>query len=378
MKLPLLRDAKDLHNKRVIVRVDFNVPIFNGDVRDDFRIERILPTLHALHDMSAKIILLSHHSEKDQSLLPVAEYLKDHLPVRFISDIYDKDAFTFQEEGEMLLCENLRFWEGEQKNDVVFAKYLASLGDVYVNDAFSVSHRKAASVVLLPTLLPSYMGFLFEREINGLSQVFNPPHPAMMILGGAKISSKLPLVENLLDTFDYIFVGGALANNFFRDEGCEVGGSLFEDIDLDFKALRTNPKIILPLDVTVLSKDGDVEIKNPHGLVAGDKILDAGPETITTLKEKIVESKFILMNGPIGDYEIPGFEKGTVELIKQIGKENVTSITGGGDSVALLMEAGLQNHFDFISTGGGAMLEFLINKTLPGIEVLRENKGSLI
>jgi phosphoglycerate kinase len=323
-----MRSIKNINvkGKRVLVRVDFNVPIKNGKVEDDFRIKKTLPTINLLKKKGAKIILISHFTDgRARSLRPIAKYLK----IKFAPDLNPGEI----KNGEIVLLENIRNYSGEEKNDPKFAKKLAAMGDIYVNDAFSVSHRPHASIIGITKYLPSYMGLLFEEEFKNLSAAFKPKHPFLLILGGIKFETKLGVVNKFLRVADKIFIGGALVVRALQ------------------MPVARNPKIIFPI--------GD------------PAALDANAETLEILKKIIKKSKFILWNGPLGNYE-KGFTKGTLELAKIIAKSGAVSIIGGGDTIAAIKKIGL-NHFSFVSTAGGAMLEFLAHGTLPGVEALVYN-----
>lgn len=353
MRLKSVKNA-NVKGKKVLLRVDFNVPIKNGKVMDDFRIKRTLPTIEFLRRKGAKIILLSHLTDgRAKSLRPVAKYLK----INFISSVLGKNVeqkISKMKNGEVLLLENIRSDKREEKNNRKFAKKLADLGDIYVNDAFSASHRNHASVTGVPKYLPSYIGFLFEEEFKNLKDAFKPRHPFLFILGGIKFSTKLGLLEKFSAIADKIFIGGALANNFFWAKKINIGGSLL-DKNIDIKKFLRNPKIILPIDV---KKKNSV-------------ILDIGPLAIKELSLLIKESKFILWNGPLGSFEEKGFGKGTETAARLISQLGARSIIGGGDTIAAVKKAGIPlKRFSFVSTAGGAMLEFLAKGTLPGIEAL--------
>jgi phosphoglycerate kinase len=267
------------------------------------------------------------------------------------------------------LLENLRFDEGEKKNDPKFAKALASLGDIYVNDAFSVSHRSHASVVGIPALLPSYAGFQLEREVTNLSKAFSPSHPFLFILGGAKFDTKLPLLSKFIKIADWVFVGGALATDIFKAKGYEVGKSFVSEGDFGLDEYKDNQNLLLPIDLV----NQDKKIVKPENFGKEDSSMDCGPETITMLKEKINSAKMILWNGPLGVYE-KGFRDGTLGLAKAIADNHgrgLISLVGGGDTVAAIAENNDDDKFTFVSTAGGAMLDFLANGTLPGIDVLQ-------
>ncbi len=369
-----LRDIENLNGVRVFLRLDLNLPIKNGVVMDDFRIRSVLPTIEHLRKGGAKIIIASHlevlEGEK-ATLAPVVDaFKKNGVPVTFVKDY--KKAFGLIEDGmkdgECILLENLRDWEGEKKNNAKFAKELASLADIYVNEAFPVSHREHASIVGVPKLIPSYAGYQFEKEVEHLSKAFKPAHPFLFILAGAKFDTKIRLVNKFLAIADDIFIGGAIANDFFRAKGYEVGKSTLSKGDFDLNPLLDQAKIILPTDVV----DQDHKLRNPEAISANDSMLDIGPESVKTLGGKIKGAKFILWNGTLGYCE-KGFPQATdivAKMIVEATKNGATSIVGGGDTVAALNAADLESGFSFVSTAGGAMLDFLANGTLPGIEAL--------
>ncbi|MEK7552379.1 MAG: phosphoglycerate kinase [Patescibacteria group bacterium] len=374
MQIRSLKDGTNLTGKRILLRVDLNVPVQNGKIRDDFRIKQTLPTINFLIKNKAKIILLSHFEEKSGkpgSLKPIFEFLKKYIPrIAFASDFSELEtSISKTKEGDTVLFENLRFNPGEKTNDPEFAKKLSSFGDIFVNEAFSVSHRNHASIVGISKYLPSFAGFLFQNEVENLSEAFNPAHPSLFILGGSKFETKIPLIKKVLKHFDKVFVGGALAHNFFKEKGLEIGKSLVSEGNFDLKEILESKRIILPIDVVVKNKKGQKEIKKSENVLADEIIEDAGPETILNLKKVIKNSKIVVWNGPIGNYE-EGYIEGTSELAKIIAESKVEAVVGGGDTLAAISTLNLQDKFKFISTGGGAMLEFLLKETLPGIEVL--------
>lgn len=341
---------EQLKGKKVLVRVDFNVPIENGQVMNDFRIRQALSTLKLLTDAGAQVTAISHLSDSQASLAPVIARLKTLAPA-------------------VRLLENLRQNPSEEKNDPEFARMLAAGQDFFVNDAFSACHRKHASIVGLPALLPSYAGLLLEREIRELSRAFEPEHPFVIIFGGIKFSTKAPLIAKFLDTADQIFIGGALANSFFAALGYAVGDSV---VDKDLELLKPylhHPKIILPNLVTVL-KDGSTVTKAPTEIAAGEVIVDTPPEALVAWANSLSAAKMILWNGPLGNFE-KGYNAGTKKLVELVSGSGAYSIVGGGDTVAAIEEMNLAAHFGFISTGGGAMLDFLGTGTLPGLEALK-------
>ncbi len=372
-----LKDIEYLSGVKVLVRVDFNVPIKNGLVVEDFRVRAALPTIEFLIEKGAKVILMSHLEAADgtnPSLAPVADCLKRlGKEVMFIKD-FNKAHDAINEQlkgGACALLENLRFFDGEKKNDAKFAKELATLGDIYVNDAFSVCHREHASVVGVPKFLPSYAGLQIEKEVANLSRAFNPTHPFLFILGGAKFDTKLPLLEKFIEIADSVFVGGALANDLLKAKGYEVGKSVLSKGIADLSKFIESPKLVVPLDILNEQK----QIKLITAIGADDKIMDIGPATVDALKSIVTSAKFILWNGPLGLYE-NGFKDATLELAKMISSATANgaeSIVGGGDTLAAISELGVQEKFSFISTGGGAMLDFLATGTLPGIDALKNS-----
>jgi len=374
INMKTLKDIEYLQGVRVLVRADFNVPINNGVVVEDFRIKAALPTIDYMVRKGAKVILMSHLESSDgtnPSLAPVADRLKKlGQEVIFVKD-YNKALDIInekQQNGGCVLLENLRFFDGEKKNDPKFAKELASLGDIYVNDAFSVSHRRHASVVGVPKLLPSYAGLQLEKEIVALSRAFEPAHPFLFILGGAKFDTKLPLLSKFLNIADGIFVGGALVNDLLKAKGLEIGKSSISDGTVDVSMFLASPKIILPADIlNEQKKPIDVD-----QISRNDRNMDMGPKSLELLRAAVKSAKFILWNGPMGVYE-DGYKDATIELAKIVSDATVRgaeTIVGGGDTLAAIAELGASEKISFISTGGGAMLDFLAKGTLPGIDAL--------
>lgn len=367
-----LTDEKNLKGKRILLRLDLNVPIVGEEVRDDFRIKRSLPTLQFLRNAGAKVIIISHlESEITDSLSRIAAYITRFVPIKAFVTNYEEapSVIATMQDGEIIMLENLRKDEGEKSNDPVFADRLARLADAYVNDAFAVSHREHASIVSIPKLLPSYAGPLLVTEVEELSKSFNPPHPFLFVLGGAKFDSKLPLVEKFLGIADYVFVGGALANDIYKEKGFEVGESLVAKARINLKHLEMNPRLIVPSDVVVSSVDSK-DVKGPDQVSPNEKIMDAGPRTISDISDLLNDVKFVLWNGPLGDYE-KGFSEGTESLARAIIASGARSVIGGGDTIAVVAKMGILEKFSFASTGGGAMVQFLEKGTLPGIEVLK-------
>ncbi|HEU0080560.1 MAG TPA: phosphoglycerate kinase [Candidatus Paceibacterota bacterium] len=368
-----IADERDLRGKRVLLRLDLNVPIVEDEVRDDFRIRRSLPTIALLQEKKAKIIIVSHiESELTDSLSRVASYIGRYAPIKaFVTRLEDAAAvIATMQEGEIVMLENLRKNPGEKANDPVFAGRLAHLADYFVNDAFAVCHREHASVVSVPRLMPSFAGPLLSEEVEELSKTFDPPHPFLFVLGGAKFDTKLPLIEKFLDIADTVFVGGALANDVYKEKGLEIGTSLAARAPINLKHIEANPKLVVPSDV-VVSSPREKATKKPDQVGIDEKIMDAGPQSVSELSDILSEAQMVLWNGPLGDYE-KGFSAGTEGLAKAIVESGAKSIIGGADTVAVVAKAGLLDKFTFVSTGGGAMVEFLAKGTLPGIEALRQ------
>ncbi len=357
--------ADDIRGKKVLVRVDFNVPVKDGKVADDYRIKRALPTIQFLRTNGAKVLLVSHIETKGveaPTLRPAFDYLSQQLSLSFIEDCFSdegRQAIEMLEDGEMILFENIRRYEGEKKNDEEFGKKLAALADIYVNDAFAVSHREHASIVGVPQYIPHYAGLLLADEIRHLGISDSTPHPFLFILGGAKFETKLPLIEKFLEKADKMFIGGALANDLLKLKGVDVKDSVVSsgdpELQKSLEALISNPKIMLPEDL----------------VWDGNKIMDAGPKDIEALKPHIMSAKYILWNGPVGWCE-EGFKEGTLALSRLVGESPAESVVGGGDTLASIKELGLMDEFSFISTGGGAMLEFLLKGTLVGVQALEK------
>ncbi|MDQ8027229.1 MAG: phosphoglycerate kinase [Brevundimonas sp.] len=397
MTFRTLDDATDLAGKTALVRVDFNVPMENGKVTEDTRLRVALPTIQKLRDAGARVALLAHFDRPkgqrvpSMSLQPVVDDLEQLLgaPVRFASDCVGDEAkavLADLDAGGVVLLENVRFHAGEEKNDPAFAAQLAELGDVYVNDAFSAAHRAHASTEGLARLLPAYAGESMRRELEALDAALgNPQKPVIGIVGGSKVSTKLDLLKNLVGKLDRLAIGGGMANTFLYAQGVDIGGSLAEkDMADTARAIMAEAEakgceLLLPVDVVVA-----VEVKpgaeartvtTGQTLSADDKILDAGPETVARLAAAMDESKTLIWNGPLGVFEVPPFDAATVAAAKHAAElaraGKLVAVAGGGDTVAALHHAGTAVDMTFVSTAGGAFLEWMEGKALPGVEALQ-------
>ncbi|MBI5400656.1 MAG: phosphoglycerate kinase [Candidatus Yonathbacteria bacterium] len=382
--IPTIKDIKYLKGKRVVLRLDFNVPIKNRKIVETMRIDRAMPTVEYLVNKKARVVILSHiglptaataQAGKDasSSLKPIVQYLNKKMNVGFVPDFRTEEARKVANglpEGGVVVFENLRLDKREEDNDPEFAKYLASFGDIYVNDAFAVSHRAHASVVGITKFLPSYIGLLIADEIKNLSLALNPRHPFLFILGGAKFDTKMPLLKKFMKIADQIFVGGILANDFFHDIGLAVGKSVVDTYDFKLTPLLKKGIIILPSDVVVKSETNKkTTTKHVDELSPDDSIVDVGLDTIKSLTPIIKKAKLIVWNGPLGYYE-GGFDKGTIVLLKAITESKATSIIGGGDTAVMVEKLGIANKLSFVSTGGGAALDYLATGKLVGIEAI--------
>ncbi len=380
----------DVSGKRVLLRVDFNVPLDeNGNITDTTRIDVALPTIKYLLMHNAKVIVCSHlgrpnGEEAKYSLLPVAKYLLNELLGRvfFAPDCIGKaakDKVKTLKEGEVLLLENLRFYKEEEKNDPIFAKELASLADIYVNDAFGTAHRKHASTYGVAKLLPNAVGFLMGKEINAITSVIDEPErPLLAILGGAKVEDKIPLIKNFITKCDTIIIGGGMAFTFLKAMGTEIGNSLLEvdkiktAMEILDEAQKNNVKIVLPVDymcATAFSPKAKAKLvvgDIPNGLQG----LDIGPKTIKLFKKEISNAGSIIWNGPLGVFEFKNFAKGTTAIAKSIIKFKGKVVVGGGDSVSALNKVGKTNRIYHVSSGGGASLKLMGGESLPGVDVI--------
>lgn len=397
MTFRTLDDAYDLAGKTALVRVDFNVPMEGGKVTDDTRLRVALPTIQRLRDAGAKVALLAHFDRPkgqrvpSMSLKPLVHPLEQLLgaPVRFADDCIGPDAVEAirdLEAGGVVLLENVRFHAAEEANDPVFAQKLADLGDLYVNDAFSAAHRAHASTEGVAHHIPAYAGESMRRELDALDAALgNPQKPVVGIVGGSKVSTKLDLLKNLVGKLDTLAIGGGMANTFLYAQGVDIGGSLAEKDMADTareilaEAQAKGCDILLPVDVVVATevKPGAVArtVKTGEALSTDDKILDAGPDTVARLNAAIDASKTLIWNGPLGVFEVLPFDAATVAAAKHVAERTkagaLIAVAGGGDTVAAVGHAGVAADLTFVSTAGGAFLEWMEGKPLPGVEALR-------
>ena len=388
-------DGVDLHNQRVLLRVDLNVPMEDGRVTDTTRIDRVLPTIREIADRGGRVVLLAHFGrpkgrDLKDSLAPVAAALAERLgrPVGFAADCIGPEARAAVDAlvpGGIVMLENTRFHAGEEKNDPAFVAALAQNGDLWVSDAFSAAHRAHASTEGLGHVLPAYAGRTMQAEIEALAKALEAPQrPVLAVVGGAKVSSKLELLGNLVAKVDILVIGGGMANTFLAAQGLAVGNSLCEtDLlgtarDILAKAEAAGCRIVLPVDAVVA---GAFKAHSPSRVVpvtavgADDMILDIGPRSAAIAADKLAEAKTLVWNGPFGAFELPPFDAGTVAVAQAAAKltedGRLLSVAGGGDTVAALNHAGVGERFTYVSTAGGAFLEWLEGKALPGVEILR-------
>lgn len=389
MNKKTIRDV-DVRGKRVLVRVDLNVPLKEGSVADDTRIRAVLPTLNYLLEQDAALILCSHlgrpkgKAVPELSMDPVATRLAELLgrPVKKLDDCVGPEveaAVKAMRPGDVVLLENTRFHPEERANDPEFARQLAALAEIYVNDAFGAAHRAHGSTEGVTHYLPAVAGFLMEKELEFLGQATeNPEHPYVAILGGAKISDKIGVIENLLRQCDRLLIGGGMANTFFKAMGFEVGDSLIEDeaVEIAESLLKqAGGTLVLPVDVVIadaFDDDAHTRVVAPNEVTPGWRILDVGPKTVSTFESALGGARTVVWNGPLGVFEMPNFAKGTFAVARFLADMDATTIIGGGESAAAVRQAGLADRMTHVSTGGGASLEFLEGKVLPCVAVLED------
>jgi phosphoglycerate kinase len=389
MNKKTVRDI-DLKGKRVLMRVDFNVPMADGKVTDDKRIKAALPTIQYVLEQGASLILMSHLGrpkggpDPEFSLKAAAEVLAGHLnrPVQMAPDCVGPDTEKMAQAlktGDVLMLENTRFHPEEEKNDLDLAKKMAALGEVYVNDAFGSAHRAHSSTEGVARFLPAVSGFLMEQELEYLGRaVANPEHPYIAILGGAKISDKIQVVETLLSKCDRLIVGGGMANTFLAAKGINMQDSLVETASLDIAKgimAKASDRLLLPVDAVIADKfeaEANSQVVDVDKIPAGWRMLDVGPKTLAAYKAALSGAKLVVWNGPVGVFEMPKFAEGTFALARLLAESGATTVIGGGDSASAVKKAGVAKQMTHVSTGGGASLEFLEGKELPGVAALND------
>lgn len=394
MNKKTVRDI-ELQGKKVFCRVDFNVPLHDSEITDDTRIVAALPTIKYVLEQGAKVILASHLGRpkgkvvEELRLNPIAERLSELLDIEVIKvDEVIGEAVETQinqmKNGDILLLENVRFHPGEEKNDKDLARKFAELADVYVNDAFGAAHRAHATTEGIASFIPTVAGFLMQKEIETLSKALsNPQRPFTAIIGGAKVKDKIDVIENLLDKVDNLIIGGGLAYTFIKSQGNEIGMSLLEEDKIDLaksyieKSQTKGVRFLMPVDAVVaseFSEDADIKTVDITEIPTEWQALDIGPKTLELYQEVIKDSKLVIWNGPMGVFEMNKFAKGTNGVAKAMAETDATTIIGGGDSASAIEKAGLADKMTHISTGGGASLEFMEGKDLPGVNVLNDKE----
>jgi len=392
MRVKSVRQLKNLKNKTIFLRVDFNVPLKNGRVQDDYRLVAGLETIKFLLAKKCCLIIATHLGEPKgkftvaYSVKPVAARLKTLLgqPVKFLSATVGakvQAAVKRMKPGEIVMLENLRFQSAEYDNDADFAQELAALADIYVNDAFAVCHREQASVAAIKKYLPSYAGLLLEKEVKALQKIQQPKKPLVVIMGGAKISTKAPLIAKLYARASHILIGGALANNFFKFQNKEIGRSLYDQdsaiyLKQFFKNKKLAAKIILPEDVIVQTKKGKAELRAPENVGREEYIYDIGPATISWYASYIKAANTLVWNGPLGKFETAGFKQGTLSIARLVAARSsgpAYGVVGGGETVEALQLTKMAEYVDWVSTAGGAMLTYLGGGKMPGLSKIINN-----
>jgi phosphoglycerate kinase len=379
MTIKSIKKRKNWQNKLVLLRLDLNVPVKNKIIQDDFKIKASLETINYLLKKKAKIIILSHLGRPEK----VDDNYSLKIILRKFKQLLGEDISLFENisqikkhkwtKEKIIILENLRFFKEEKKNSASFAQKLASLADIYVNDALAVSHRSHASVDKIKNYLPSYAGLLLEKELNNFSQVLKAKKPLILIMGGIKISTKIPLLLNLEKKADFILLGGGLANTFFYYQGLEIGQSVYEkNLKKDLNLLKNNKKIILPDDLLVKTRTNDLVLRKIDQVRKTDKIFDIGPKTIIKYCNLLKKAQTVIWNGPMGKFEEKSFSYGTLTLAISLAslKSSAFSLVGGGETIKALKLAKMENYVNWISTGGGAMLSYLGNEKMPGLSKL--------
>jgi len=374
INLPQLTNKDDIAGKTFLVRGALNAPVEDGEVIADVRLQSILPTISWLTSRNGRVILIGHLSGSDtDSFAPIVSYLRKHIDITFITEYADgnaQSAVDSMQNGDVMLFENLRKYEGEKANDSEFAQMLTDYADVYVNDAFPAAHRKHASIVGVPQYLPSFAGKQFKAEVANLSKALDPKRPFVFVLGGAKFRTKIPLVEKFASIADQIFLGGAIANVYLQADGFPIGQSRRPEATPDLqKGLESN-SLKLPVDVVCETPASDSAVRNIDEVIDDDVIVDIGPRTVSLIEDAVADAKMVVWNGPLGWYE-KGYTEATDDLANILTQSDTETIIGGGDTGAVVLDGYGTDDFSFVSTAGGAMIQFLANETLPGIEALQ-------
>lgn len=368
-----ITDVSELDGMFVLVRSSLNVPLVNGVVENTFRLRQSVETIQYLKKAGARVIVIGHVGrEPEETLAPISAALQEMVPHTFIAATVGEKAMAARnvlKPGEVLLLENTRQCKEEKANDDLFAQAFAKLADIFVLDAFSDAHREHASIVGVAKYLPTYSGISFQREFDELSKAHEPQPPSLFMIAGAKFETKMPLIEKYLTLYDKVFVAGALANDIFKAKGYEVGKSLVSDVDLTGSPVIEAPHLVIPIDLTV-EVGGLTRTVSPQEVHMDEKIMDIGPKTVEMLATHIAGAQTILWNGPFGNYEA-GYDMGTVETAKLVAQSDGYSVVGGGDTVAAIESHNLHHGYNFVSTAGGAMLEFLEHGTIAGIEAMK-------
>lgn len=362
----------DLRGKRVLLRASLNIPLKDGVIQNHLRLKRALPTMRYLHEQGAKVVVISHIGrEPEETLKPIFDELAKYLPMHWGGNLLGEEfaqRFAMMGEGEILMAENLRQHAGEEENEPEFVEKLATLGEIYINDAFAEAHREHASTYGVAQKLPAYAGLTLLEEVTELQKVMKPEHPSLFLLGGSKFETKMPLVEKYLDLYDVVFIGGALANDIFKARGYEVGTSMVSDVSLKGAKFLGSKKLLVPIDVIVDGPNGRMT-KTPDKVTKDEKIFDCGPMTVDMLSTYIEKAKTILWNGPFGAYEY-GYQQSTEVTARNIAAALGYSVLGGGDTVAAVEKMKINELFGFVSIGGGSMLTYLEHGSTSVLDLL--------
>ncbi len=374
MSLRKITDVKELRGKRVLLRASLNIPLKDGVIQNHLRLKRALPTLRFLREQGAKVVVIAHIGrEPEETLQPIYEELMKYLPIHWGGNLVTegfRQRMELMGDGDILMAENLRQHEGEESSDPAFITHLATLGEIYVNDAFAEAHREHASTYGVAQKLPAYAGLTLLEEVTELQKVMQPQHPSLFLLGGSKFETKMPLVEKYLELYDQVFVGGALANDIFKARGFEVGTSMVSDVSLKGAKFLESKKLLVPIDVIVEGPDGR-QTKTPDKVTKEEKIFDCGPMTVEMLVTYIEKAKTILWNGPFGAYEF-GYQQSTEVTARHIAAADAYSVLGGGDTVAAVEKMKINELFGFVSVGGGSMLSYLEHGSTPVLDLLQD------